>query len=178
VKYTRDIRALRLYLLTLQAVSLLIIIFGILAISLYIDPALIGTPLRQHRHYRGEYIWLIFGISFVIFGSFCIIIGTKWSHRLLWIWKNVSPQQMQLSIRIRKSSDSTDYQAILSAYSNSETAWHVSLYSPSWNVEDLQVTTTSAKVYFDPKSQRPAVMETEQGLLWAMAGRSAVQINL
>jgi hypothetical protein len=78
---------------------------------------------------------------------------------------------MQLSIGIRKSSDSTDYQAILSANSNPETAWHVTLYSPSWNVEDLQVTTTPAKVYFDPKSQRPAVIETERGLLWAMAGR-------
>jgi uncharacterized membrane protein len=171
VKYTRDIRALRLYMLTLQAVSLLIIIFGILAISLYIDPALIGTPLRQHRHYRGESIWLIFGISFVLFGSFCIIVGTKWSHRLLWIWKNVSPQQMQLSIRIRKSSDSTDYQAILNTNSNLATAWRVTLYSPSWKVEDLQGTTASAKVYFDPKSQRPAVIETEWGLLWAMAGR-------
>jgi hypothetical protein len=85
---------------------------------------------------------------------------------------------MQLSIRIRKSSDSTDYQAILSANSNPETAWHVTLYSPSWNVEDLQVTTTPAKVYFDPKSQRPAVIETERGLLWAMAGRSSVQISL
>jgi hypothetical protein len=178
VKYTRDIRALRFHLLAVQAVSLLIIIFGILAISLYIDPALIGTPLRQHRHYHGQSVWLIFGISFVLFGSFCIIIGTKWSHRLLWIWKNVSPQQMQLSIRIRKSSDSTDYQAILNTNLNSEIAWHVTLYSPSWNVEDLQATTTLAKVYFDPKSQRPAVMETERGLLWAMAGRSAVQKNL
>jgi hypothetical protein len=178
VKYTRDIRALRLHLLAVQAVSLLTIVFGILAISLYINPALIGTPLRQHRHYHGESIWLIFGISFMLFGSFCIIVGTKWSHKLLWIWKNVSPQQMQLSIRIRKSSDSTDYQAILSANSNPATAWHVTLYSPSWKVEDLQGTTTPAKVYFDPKSQRPAVMETEQGLLWAMAGQSAVQINL
>jgi hypothetical protein len=172
VKYTRDIRALRLHMLVLQTVSVLIIIFGILAISLHINPTLIGTSLRQHH---GGFIWLVFGISFVLFGTFFIIIGTKWLHRLLWIWKNVSPQQMQLSIRIRKSSDSTDYQAILSAYTNPETTWHVTLYSPSWNVEDLQVATTPAKVYFDPKSQRPAVMETEWGLLWAMAGRSAVQ---
>jgi hypothetical protein len=178
VKYTRDIRALRLYTLAGQVVSLLIIIFGILAISLYIDPALTGTPLRQHRYYHGEFGWLMFGISFVLLGVFFVIIGTKWSHRLLWIWKNVTPQPMQLSIRIQESSDSTDYQAILITNSSPEKAWHVSLYSPSWPVKNLQGTTTSAKVYFDPKSQRPAVIETEWGLLWAMAGRSAVQISL
>lgn len=178
MKYTRDIRRLRLYMITGQVVSVLIIIFGILAISLYLDPSLIGTPLRQHRYYRGESVWLIFGISFVLFGSFFAIISAYWSRRLLWIWKNVSPQSMKLSIRIRKSSDSTDYQAILSTYVGQEKAWHVSLYSPSWNVEDLQGTTVSAKVYFDPKSQRPAVIETEGGLLWAMAGRSAVQVSL
>jgi hypothetical protein len=165
-------------MLATQAASALIIIFGILAIYLYIDPSLIGISLRQHRHYRGESIWLIFGISFVLFGILIIITSAKWSRRLRWIWKNVSPQPMQLSIRIQKRSDSTDYQAILSANSNPAKAWHVTLYNPSWHVEDLQGTTTLAKVYFDPKSQRPAVIETDYGLLWAMAGRSAVQVNL
>jgi hypothetical protein len=171
VKYTRDIRRLRLYMITGQVVSVLIIVFGILAISLYLDPSLIRIPLRQHRYYRSQSIWLIFGISFVLSGSFFALISAYWSRRLLWIWKNVSPQLMQLSIRIQKSSDSTDYQAILSANAGQEKVWHVTLYSPSWNVEDLQETAVSAKVYFDPKSQRPAVIETEGGLLWAMAGR-------
>ncbi len=178
MNYTRDIRSLRLQMLAAQVTSALIIIFGILAISLYIDPFLIGIPLRQHRHYRGESIWLIFGISFVLFGILMVITSAKWSRRLRWVWKNVSPQSMQLSIRIQKRSDSTDYQAILSANSNPKKAWHVTLCSPSWHVEDLQGTTTSAKVYFDPKSQRPAVIETDYGLLWAMAGQSAVQVNL
>ncbi len=178
MKYTRDIRRLRLYTLAGQVASVLMIIFGILAISLYINPSLIGTPLRQHRYYRGESVWLIFGISFVVFGSFFAIISAYWSRRLLWIWKNVSPQLMQLSIRIKKRSDSTDYQAILSNNAGQAQTWNVTLYSPAWPVEDLQGTTTLAKVYFDPKSQRPAVIETEEGLLWAMAGRSAVQVNL
>jgi hypothetical protein len=33
-------------------------------------------------------------------------------------------------------------------------------------------------LYFDPKSRRPAVIETEQGLLWAMAGNSANRVQL
>jgi hypothetical protein len=178
VKYTRDIRRLRLYMITGQVVSVLNIIFGILAISLYLDPSLSGTPLEQHQYYRGESIWLISGISFVLFGSFFVIISAYWSRRLIWIWKNVSPQSMLLSIRIKKSSDSTDYQAILNTNAGQEKSWHVIFYSPAWNVEELKGTTVSAKVYFDPKSQRPAVIETEGGLLWAMAGRSAVQKNL
>jgi hypothetical protein len=175
VKYTRDIRKLRWYMLVIQVISVLNVIFGILAISLYINPALSGTPLEQQGYYRGNTIWLIFGISFVIFGMFCVIGSITWTSRLLWIWKNVSPQPMQLSIRIKEWSDSTDYKAILSANANQEKNWYVSFYSPAWNVEDLQRTTISAKVYFDPKSQRPAVIETELGLLWVMAGRSAVQ---
>jgi hypothetical protein len=115
VKYTRDIRKLHRDMLVGQVVSVLVVIFGILAIFLYIDPALIGTPLEQHGYYRGNSIWLIFGISFVIFGIFFVIIGITWPRRLLWVWKNVSPQPMRLSVSIQESSDSTDYQAILSA---------------------------------------------------------------
>jgi hypothetical protein len=32
-----------------------------------------------------------------------------------------------------------------------------------------------AQVYFDPKSGRPAVIESEFGLLWAMAGSGAAE---
>jgi hypothetical protein len=176
VKYTRDIRALHRYMLAGQVVSVLVCLFGVLSLYLYVDPSLVGTPLKQQGYYRGESIWLIVGIAFILFGILFVIGYTKWSQRLLWIWKNVSPQPMNLSIRINKGMDSTNYQAVLSANSGQEKAWNVSLYSPSWNIKDLQGTTTPAKVYFDPQSQRPAVIETEQGLLWAMAGRSAVQI--
>lgn len=72
--------------------------------------------------------------------------------------------------------DSTSYDAILRVEASGERDWIVGLYSPSWPLVDLQALqnpTIRAKVYFDPKSQRPAVIETELGLLWAMAGQSA-----
>jgi hypothetical protein len=178
VNYTRDVRLLRLHALTVQIASVLVSMFGLLALYLYISPALVGDPLGLNRYSRSEPVWLIIGIGFIVFGIFCGVWSTRWSRRLLWIWKNVSPQSMQLSVLVEKWTDSTDYRAVLRADSNSEEVWRVSLYGPSWNVEELQRTTASAKVYFDPKSKRPAVIETEWGLLWAMAGRSAVETNV
>ncbi len=167
MKYTRDVKRLRRDMLIGQVVSALVSFMGLMPICLYINPALVGAtdPQGYYHHHN----WLIFGVGMLLFGIFSVIISTTWPRRLLWIWKNVRSQPMHLSIRIQEWSDSTDYEALLSANTDPEKTWSVSFYSPSWNVKDLQGTTTSAKVYFDPKSQRPAVIETTQGLLWAMA---------
>jgi hypothetical protein len=176
MNHTRDISALRRYMLIGQLVSILILLFGTLSVCLFINPALIGIVSTQTNSYRGESIWLIVGIAFILFGVFFAIGFGKWSRRLLWILQNIRPVPMNLSIEIRKGMDSNDYYALLSVDSATEKNWRVSLYSPSWNVRDFQDQIIPARVYFDPKSQCPAVIETNQGLLWAMAGRSAIQI--
>ena len=176
MNHTRDIWALRRYMLIGQLVSIVILLSGILSVCLSIDPSLIGIVGKQAYYYRGESIWLIVGIAFILFGIFFAIVSGKWSRRLLWIFQNIRSVQMNLSIKIRKGMDSNDYYAILSVDSATEKNWRVSLYSPSWNVGELQDEIISTKVYFDPKSQCPAVIETTQGLLWAMAGRSAIRI--
>jgi hypothetical protein len=174
---TRDIRGLRRYMLLGQVVSIMVFLFGLLSLCLFVDPALVGIVGKEQGDYRGVPMWLFIGIAFIPFGLFCAIGFNKWSSRLVWVFRNIIPVPMNLSIEIDNGMDSTDYYAILSGDSGGEKNWRVSLYSPSWQVEKLQNQQVPAKVYFDPKSQRPAVIETTQGLLWARAGRSAIQIN-
>jgi hypothetical protein len=42
-----------------------------------------------------------------------VVLFTRWSKRLLWIWRNALPERMYLPINIDRSLDSTDYAAIL-----------------------------------------------------------------
>jgi hypothetical protein len=176
MNHKRDIGALRRYILLSQFVSLLTFLSGVLSICLFVNPALIGIVGKQSNYYRGELMWLIVGIAFALFGLLFIIVSGKRLHRLLWIFQNINPVPMNLSIKVQESMDSNDYYAILSVDSATEKNWHVSIYSPSWNARELRDRIIPAQIYFDPKSKCPAVVETEQGLLWAMAGKSAIRI--
>jgi hypothetical protein len=174
--HARDVRGLRRYMLIGQIVSILMGLAGSVAIGLFFDPAIVGIAAPQQAEYRGQSLFLMVGIGFVCFAFFFVVVFTHWSQRLLWIWRNTMPVSMNLSIKIDRGMDSTTYNAILRVEASGERDWSVGLYSPSWPPKDLQALqnrTICAKVYFDPKSQRPAVIETELGLLWAMAGRSA-----
>ena len=116
------------------------------------------------------------GIGFICFALFFVVVSTHWARRLMWIWRNTTSVPMDLLINIDRGMDSTSHDAILRVEASGERDWILGLYSPSWPLVDLQALqnrTIRAKVYFDPKSQRPAVIETELGLLWAMAGQSA-----
>jgi hypothetical protein len=161
-EHQRDIWALRRYMLVAQIASIGIILFGLVAIALFIDPTFLGG-----RRGKSESIWLWVGCGFILFGVFLIVVATRWTLRLMWIWRNTQPRSMQLAMKISRSSDTTDYTAIL------DDRWRVRIYSPGWKVQQLQEISIPALVYFDPKTDRPAVIETEQGLLWAMAGRSS-----
>ncbi len=174
--HARDVRGLRFYMLTGLIVSILMGLAGLALISLFFDPAITGIAAKYHAEYRGQSLFFFVGIGFVGFALFFVVVFTSWSRRLLWIWHNTMPVLMDLSIAINRGMDLTTYDAILRAGTSDGQDWSVRLYSPSWPVKDLQGLqnqTIRAQVYFDPKSQRPAVIETELGLLWAMAGRSA-----
>jgi hypothetical protein len=160
--YNRDVWALRRYMLGSQVVSILVILFGAIAIGLFINPAFLGG-----RNAKSDWIWLWVGCGFILFGIFFVFTATSWSLRLMWILQNTQPRSMQLSMNINRSMDTTDYTVILDNY------WRVRIYSPAWKVQQLQETSIPARVYFDPKTDRPAVIETDRGLLWAMAGRSS-----
>jgi hypothetical protein len=176
--HARDVRGLRHHVLLSQIVSILMGLSGLVAIGLFFDPAIAGITAKQQAQYRGQSFLLMFGIGFVCFSLFFFIVAAHWSRRLLWIWRNTIPTPMNLSINIHRGMDLTNYDAILRVEVGGDRDWRVSLYSPSWPQKDLQALqdmTIPAKVYFDPKSQCPAVIETELGLLWAIAGRSAYQ---
>jgi hypothetical protein len=161
-EYNRDIWALRRYMLGAQIVSIGLILSGLIAIRLFIDPTFLGG-----RNANGEWIWLWVGCGFILFGVFSFITATRCVLRLMWILHNTQPRLMQLSIKIDRGMDTTDYTAIL------DNDWRVRIYSPGWKVQKLQEIPIPAQVYFDPKNDRPAVIETKQGFLWAMAGKSS-----
>jgi len=107
-----------------------------------------------------------------------MLTAGRWSRRLIWIYHNVTPQFMKLSIEIDSDADRTNYYAVLSGgpeETKGRRLWKVALYSPGWNVRILAEEQVSAKVYFDPQSLRPAIMETDYGLLWSMAGSGAAE---
>ena len=168
MKYERDIQKLRRYTFLGQAASLLVFLFGVFSIILFFNPGLIGIPQEQQRYYRGQWVWLLTGVGFLIFAIFCAIFAGRRRRRLIWILNNVEPELMRLTIEIEHWSDSTDYYGILSG-TEEKSLWKVSLYSPSWKVEALVGEQVPVKVYLDPRRKEPAVIETEHVLLWAGA---------
>jgi hypothetical protein len=168
MSYVRDIQKLRRYTLLGQAASLLVFFFGLLSIIIFFNPGLIGIPQEQQHYYQGQWVWLLTGTGFLIFAAFCSIFAGRRSRHLIWILHNVQPELMGLTIEIEHWSDSTDYYGILKGLED-EPLWKVSLYSPSWKVEALAGKQVPAKVYLDPQRKKPAVIETEYGLLWAGA---------
>jgi heme exporter protein D len=161
----RDIRALWRHMLLVQIVSIGLILFGVTAIGLFLNPTFLGGTSQNT-----DPVWLWVGIGFIAFAIFFMVVSLNQHRRLLWILQNIQPRTMQLVIRSQQSSDGTDYTAIL------DDEWGVRILPPSRKIKHHQGTLTSAQVYFDPKSHRPAVIQTEQGLLWAMAGRSAYRL--
>jgi hypothetical protein len=107
-EYNRDIWALRRYMLGAQIVSIGLILSGLIAIRLFIDPTFLGG-----RNANGEWIWLWVGCGFILFGVFSFITATRCVLRLMWILHNTQPRLMQLSIKIDRGMDTTDYTAIL-----------------------------------------------------------------
>ncbi len=165
MKQVRDIRKLRQYLFLGQAASLLVFLSGILSICLFSNPERVGIPQGQYGYYRGQWMWLCIGIIFAAFAVFWIVISEKNYHRLVWIFNNVQPEPMSLSLSIEKWTDSNDYTAILSK--NEISVWKVSLSPPFWQAESLTDRQISVQVYFDPKTNYPAIIKTEFGLFFA-----------
>ena len=177
MKFARDVHGLRRYIFISQAVSLLVFLFGVVSLLLFFQPLLVGTPIEQQAGYRGNLIWLFIGTGFLLLATFFLVVPGRWSRRLLWILSHVRPQPMNLSIEIDKDSDHTSYSAFLSpdqAGIKPGPRWKVSLYPPSWDITVLQGMEVPVKVYFDPELNKPGVIETQQGLLWSMAGSGSV----
>ena len=120
--YSRDIEKLRRYNRLGQAASLLVFLFGVISIILFFNPTLIGIPQKQQPYYRSQWMWLLTGGGFLIFGILCSIFAARRSRHLIWIVNNVQPEPMTLTIETENWSDSTDYYAVLSVLRRKESA--------------------------------------------------------
>jgi hypothetical protein len=127
MNHARDVRGLKRYMLLGQVVSMLMGLMGLCTIGLYFDPGWLGLA-AQSGQYQGDAIWLWVGIGFVLSAIAFVVLFTRWSQRLLWIWRNTMPQRMYLSIAIDRSLDATDYSAILRFEVSDDRDWVVRLY--------------------------------------------------
>jgi hypothetical protein len=172
----RDVRKLRRHTIFVRSVIILVLLFGIISLILYFDPSLINTPEEQ---YKGILIWLVIGIVFIGFGVFSFFFIGRWSRRLVWLLDNVVPVPMNLVLKVKEDSENTQYYAHLTPLGKdirNQKIWRIALWGPSHeNMKTNIGRDIKAQVYFDPKSGRPAVIESEFGLLWAMAGSGAVE---
>lgn len=177
MNHPADVSSLRRYIFLGQLISFLVLLFGLIAICLFFAPSLVRVPPFQTYLYQGHWMWLVAGILFVLFALYCSIVAGKWARRLMWIYRNVPPEAMRVSIEIDRGSDSTNYYAMLKPTTPSKqmiTRWKVAVYNPSWNVELIRNEEVRARVYSDPNSGKPAVIETDFGVLWRMAGDGSV----
>lgn len=165
-RYGKDIRWLRRNSFLILLVSIMIVAFGLIAISAYFKPGL----------NQGRIPFLLVGIGFPLFGLICITYTLWWSRRVLRIFKNAEAKQMWVTIEASYSSDSTTYYACLTKDENKEEyLWKLAIKGPDQAVKELlskQVKKVPgkqqmpAKVYVDPKTGKPLVIETQIGLLW------------
>jgi hypothetical protein len=172
----RDIRRLRRHTIFVRAAIIVIFIFGLISLILYSDPSLLNTPVEQ---YKGDLVWLFIGMVLSIVAIFCFFLVGRWSRRLLWIVNHTVPRPMHLVLKVEEDSESTQYYAHLTPADNdprNQRIWRIALWGPHpENIRGILGRDIKAQVYFDPKSGRPAAIESEFGLLWAMAGSGAAE---
>ncbi len=172
----RDIRRLRRHTILVRSAIILVLLFGLISLTLYFNPSLLYTP---EQLYKGKIIWLLIGVLFVALAIFSFFLVGRWSRRLLWIVYHAVPRPMHLVLKVEEDSESTQYYAHLTPADSdprNQRIWRIALWGPHYeNIKAIIGRDIKAQVYFDPKTERPAVVESEFGLLWAMAGSGATE---
>lgn len=166
------IHKLRYYSLLSQLASLLVIIVGSISVILFILPTLVGVELESVNAYQGRVIWLIFGLVFISIGIFFNLVAFRWPRVLLGILRSQPSSPMRFQLKIKEGKDSSQYYAYLTESSSARDAstWCIGLWAVSQEIEGWLDRVCSAKVYRDPKTGNPAVIELEDMYLWAMRG--------
>jgi hypothetical protein len=182
-----EIRRLRRHVWITYFASSLIAGFGIIAICLFFNPAFVGVRPEQVETYQGVWVWLVVGIMFTLFSLFGILYLGRWIRRALWLLQKVPPKRMMVSIKTVQGSDSTEYYAYLREETVEQPAWKVTLTpdpSPrgrgsfhSFRGQKYPEQEIVARVYLDPKTKKPAVIESEYGLFWAFGKSSVVKVS-
>jgi hypothetical protein len=178
MKYARDIQGLRRYIFASQILVGLVLSFASVSFLLFFDPSMVGAPVDQAFSYQGDPFWLVTGIGLLVLGAFFLFVPLRWARRLLWIWKNIPPEPMELCLEVDQQTDPINYYALLSAGQDGSDLgyrWKTILYHPSWNVSTFRGRQIPVKVYFDPLLKSPGVIETGQGMLWSLPVRKPIE---
>jgi hypothetical protein len=168
----RCVHKLRRYALLSQFASILVIIVGGINLVLFISPTLVGVRPESASAYQGQWIWLIFGIIFVLVGVFFSRVAFHWPRVLLRILKTQPYCTMRVQLKKKEDRESTQYYAYLTDVSTvgEASTWRIGLWGVHSEIEGWLDRVCSAKVYRDPKTGDPTVVELEDMYLWAIKG--------
>ena len=168
----KSLRKLRWYSFLSQVTSLVVFTMGALSIVLFLRPTLIGVPSDSIGRYQGQCVWFVFGLVFIVLAVFFNTIAYRWPRVLLRILRTQPSSRMRLQLKAKEDNDSTQYVAYLTDVSSTSEAstWRMKLWSVSAEAEGWLDRVCSVKVYRDPKTGDPAVVELEDTYLWAMKG--------
>ncbi|MHB1356337.1 MAG: hypothetical protein ACYCZF_10220 [Anaerolineae bacterium] len=168
----------RLNLFAIRAIlaSLVVILFGFIALCLLLNPTLVGVSPESAGGYQGNYIWPIVALLFLSLGLAFVFIVCRWTRRLHWIVRSQDAVPMKLQFEVREDSDSTSYYALLQSPDQApgKDRWRVSIWLKPASIKADVGNQFFARVYYDPGSAKPAVIVYENGILWAMAGSGSV----
>jgi hypothetical protein len=159
-------------------ISLLVGSMGAGAICLYFEPGFLGVPAEQRQAFQGHWILLLLGTFLCVVCTACSVTAVRRTRRLLWIRRHVRPIGMLVDLKIEEGSDLTDYYAQLEPLGGGDagqSSWYVSLWQVPPGIRQQRGTRFPADIYFDPATGTPAVIESEHGTLWVMAGRGSCQ---
>jgi hypothetical protein len=104
------------------------------------------------------FVWLLLGPV--------ALYSARLHLRAHWAYKMTQPVPMKLLLKVHSSSDSTSYDGELSGYIANSDTWIGTFHSPNWDARQVQDRQTGVRVYLDPKSGVPLVVETDRGRLW------------
>jgi hypothetical protein len=172
----REIARLRRRTAMAQTASILLGLFDTGCVCLYFQPVLFGISTDRPEPAGWFLIWLLAGIGLLCISCFFFTVVTQWTKRLLWIRRNVAPVMMDLRVEVDEGSDSTTFYALLVPADGTRNArWRMSLWAKPPNLRRFLNKELPARVYFDPESGKPAVVDFESGILWSMAGGGSTE---
>jgi hypothetical protein len=96
------------------------------------------------------------------------ILSFRLHLKSFWVYRSTHPTEMNVTIEVDEGSDHNSYFAILRCGEMGPGDERIPVYPPNWNVRTIG-TDALARVFFDPKSKKPLVIEIDGKRLWSMA---------
>ena len=174
----QDWTRLKRYGLFGSLAALGVLLFGLIGLALFFEPALAGVESNARGMYQGELGWLVMGLVLTAAGIGFLFISQSWPAELRKIVLHRLPVRMMFKLEVEQDGDSTTYFAVIDTRSPVDgkiLAWraHLWIYPPQLQ-EDLG-RQFACDVFLHPKTGLPAAIEYSKGVLWVMSGNGAVK---